>query len=90
MASQDVNEKLKQLHTELGQTETTDEKSQAVVGDLQENIQTVLDKPPAEQPEHYESLRERLDDAALHFEVSHPALAEMIEDASSALGGIGI
>ena len=88
MDKQQLNAHLEQLHTDLNETEPTDETRDAHET-LKRGIRDVLDNPEAES-HHYDSLRERLNEALLRFEVSHPLLFASTQRALDALNEMGI
>lgn len=88
MDRQRLNEQLEQLHTDLDQTEPSDE-TRAAHENLKRGIRDAIDNPETE-PHHYDSLRERLNEALLRFEVSHPLLFASTQRALDALNEMGI
>ena len=88
MDKQQLNQHLENLHSELEQTEPTEEAREAHQN-LRQGIRDVLDNPDA-QSHHYSSLRERLNEALLRFEVSHPLLFASTQRALDALNEMGV
>lgn len=90
MDNSQLNDKLSRLNDELNQAQPANEASQAVVADLKQRIQPLVDQPELDHSHHYQSLRERLDHAAVHLQVEHPTLALAIQHVLDELAGVGI
>lgn len=86
MPKQEMNDSLKQLQDEIRRTKTDPEK-QGILDQLGDQIQYMFDEP---EGEHHHSLRERLDEAIIHFKVEHPKLGHAMEIAANSLSNIGI
>ena len=74
MPERRLRETLQQLHQELDRTDTVSAEDRALLQDLVQDIQQVLERPEEGTPEHNESLNGRLRAAAEEFEEAHPAL----------------
>ncbi len=73
MSRDDLRRTLEHLHAELGKAGAGDEPTRARLEALQSDVRHALDRSPAESP-----LRERLEDAIVEFEASHPELARRL------------
>jgi len=87
-------EKLKQslngLGREISAVEKTDEVSQAKLETLTGWVDTCLKDDAMIEPESTHSFVQDLQDAAEHFEISHPRLTEGINQVLTALSNMGI
>ena len=73
MSQEDLRRTLEQLHAELGRAGGLDDATRARLESLQSDVKRALERSPAES-----RLRERLEDAIVEFEASHPALARRL------------
>ena len=88
MPDQHLREMLEQLHAELQQAGSVDERSRDLLRNVMADIHTLLGPSAAEaQPE---SLATRLREAVDEFEESHPALTEAVGRVVDALAKMGI
>ena len=90
MDKQQLDELLKQLHAELGRTDSVDAESRDTLRKLAKDIQGLLDRTEGDQTRGYESLLDQLRVAIVQFEVSHPKLSLAIAQVINALADIGI
>ena len=88
MPDQHLREMLEQLHTELQQAGSVDERSRELLRNVMADIHTILEPSAAEA--HPESLATRLREAVDEFEESHPALTEAVGRVVDALAKMGI
>lgn len=88
MEKQRLQELLVQLHEELEQTETVDERTGEVLGELKEDISRLV-KEETDIEEDHEGLTERLGDAVGHFEQDHPKLSIAIQHILDSLARMG-
>ncbi|MCB9079867.1 MAG: DUF4404 family protein [Anaerolineaceae bacterium] len=86
MPNSDLNESLKKVQEEIGKTKT-DAERQGMLDQLNTQIQQMFDEP---EGEHHHTLRERLDEAIVHFKVEHPQLGQAMEIAVNSLSNLGI
>lgn len=86
MPNSDLNESLKRVQEEIGNTQTDPEK-QGMLDQLSAQIQQMFDEPDGE---HHHTLRERLGEAIVTFKVEHPQLGQAMEIAVNGLSNIGI
>ncbi len=88
MEKQKLQELLVQLHEELEKTDTVDERTGEVLGELKENISRLVKEETDIEDEH-EGLAERLGDAVGHFEEDHPKLTIAIQHILDSLARMG-
>ncbi|OQY97281.1 MAG: hypothetical protein B6D41_03750 [Chloroflexi bacterium UTCFX4] len=89
MTTPNLNQSLDNLNHELNQAEATD-KSQPVINDLKTQIQPLVEHPPADHSEDYQSLGERLNLALVDLDVDHPRLSAAIRVVLDELAAVGI
>jgi hypothetical protein len=73
MTQDDLRRTLEQLHAELGRAGALDPGTRQRLEALQGDVRRALDRSAGETP-----LRERLEDAIVEFEASHPELARRL------------
>ena len=73
MSQEDLRRTLEQLHAELGRAGALDPATRGRLEALQEDVRRALDRAEGEPP-----LPERLEDAIVEFEASHPELARRL------------
>ena len=83
-----LKDKLQQLHIELQQTESVDEKSKVLLEKLEKDIQQVLDRSDDES--WYGELFEKLEDEVEDLEETHPSIFTAIKNITTTLSNIGI
>lgn len=82
---------LQRIHAELRSADSGDPGTRAMVDKVSAHLAPVVEGVPGKTPSGgYATLAERLKEAAVHFETSHPELARSIEGAIDALGSYGI
>jgi predicted component of type VI protein secretion system len=89
MDKQQLHQSLEQLHADLQQAQSVDDKERELLESLARDIRELLNRSEA-STQHYRSLGERLSAALLRFELSHPALTASIAQAIDGLNRIGI
>jgi len=78
---------LEQLHKELAKSGGVDEKGQALLRRVDEDIHHLLERTEGkQQPSLVESLQETI----AHFEATHPALTAALAQALNTLSNAGI
>jgi seryl-tRNA synthetase len=87
MTEADLQEKLQELYDEIEKTDTDNPEKQATLKELQSLIQQTMDQP---EDHHKRSLRERLSDSLLEFEVEHSSLTANMETVCEYLSSLGI
>ena len=91
MANNDNSRKLlQQLHDEINKMQSLDEKSSALLRDIDGDIHDLLERSGDEPSPVHPSIIERLEDAVDHFEVTHPALTALISEVADSLSIAGI
>jgi hypothetical protein len=86
MSSDHLRELLESLRHELDRTDAVDERSRALLREVDAEIREALDRP---EP-HAESVSERLRDTIQNFEGEHPRLTEAVSRVIDALVKMGI
>ena len=90
MDQQQLREKLVQLHDELEQTQSLDEDTRRVLGDLSKDIRELLDQPGSKTDRRYGTLSGNLRANLTRFETTHPRLTDAMERAIDALVQMGV
>ena len=90
MSSEQLHEKLVQLHAELAQTQVVDDSTREILADLSHDIQELLDRPGEIEDDRYGSLAGRLRASLTKFETSHPRLTGAMDRAIDALVQMGV
>jgi predicted nucleic acid-binding Zn-ribbon protein len=90
MSKEPLRQTLEQLHDELEQTKKLDDASRAMLRDLMEDIQKLLEASDEEAAERHDSLMGRLSDAMKHFEDDHPTLVAVLGRISDSLGRLAV
>jgi hypothetical protein len=86
MTDQKLRELLEQLHNELEQTASVDEKGREMLAHLNTDIQKLLE--PSEVADR--SILKQVQDAIDHFEVEHPAITSALSQILNTLSNAGI
>lgn len=86
MSSEHLRELLESLRAELDRTESVDERSRALLREVDAEIREALERAEA-QPE---SVTERLRETVESFEGEHPQLTEAVSRVIDALVKMGI
>ena len=89
MNTDELRSHLKQLHSELCQTETVDADQRELLKDLENDIHACLNREE-NQDHHYRGLSERLDEAVAQVEVSHPRITQLMRRAIDSLSYLGV
>jgi signal transduction histidine kinase len=76
MSQEDLRRALEQMHAELGRAGALDDATRERLEALQADVGHALDRSSGESLQ--ERLRERLEDAIVEFEASHPELARRL------------
>lgn len=85
MKSDRLQQLLKELHQELGATETLDPESRSLIEKVLHDVDRIEQHP--EPPARIET---QLRDVVLRFESKHPRLATTVRQLADALGKLGI
>ena len=81
---------LEELQRTLEEPDAVDAESRQLLGELVEDIQTVLARSPEEREDSDPSLLDRLAEMARRFEKSHPSLTAAVGRVANALSNLGI
>lgn len=90
MSKKVFHQSLRELHTELKKTEFGDKGKQEFSGHLISDVQAIMEHPGETPFLHHYNLMNRLKEAALHFESSHPDLTAAVVRVTDALNKMGI
>lgn len=88
-SEESLRELLARVHERLSRTDSIDEDSRRILGDLTQDIGRALGRGESAGgaiDEH----TPRLEAMAVRFEADHPALAELLRQLTDALGKLGI
>ncbi len=88
MQKEQLKNKLQQLHIELQQTESVDEKSKILLEKLEKDIQQLLDKSDDES--WYSDLFEKFGEEIEDLEETHPSIFSAIKNITTTLSNLGI
>jgi len=81
---------LQQLHDEIHNTHTVDEKGSALLRDLEGDIRALLERSEEHTLQLHPSVVQRLENTVSHFEVTHPELTTLIAKFLASLSNAGI
>ena len=81
---------IEQLHAEIQNTHTVDKKGQELLTKLEADIQELLDRTEGNVTPVHPSTIQRLEEGLSHFEVTHPALTELLSRLLETLSNAGI
>jgi hypothetical protein len=81
---------LQQLHEEISNTQTVDEKGSQLLRDLDGDIRVLLERSEEYPVLVHPSIVQRLESALGHFEVTHPELTTLISKSVDSLSNAGI
>jgi Domain of unknown function (DUF4404) len=90
MDNNELRKHLQQLHDEIKNTKTVDEKGDKLLRDLDEDLRAFLDRPESDPSSLQPSLVQRLEGALYHFEATHPGLTTLIGKLLAFLSNSGI
>ncbi|GGX27867.1 DUF4404 family protein [Undibacterium squillarum] len=90
MPREQLKQLLGQLQNELDQTRFLDDEARAMLEELHEDIEDVLDAEKQQDDPVYATLRERLVAASARFSAQHPTLDAALREIGTMLGKIGI
>lgn len=89
MNYEELRAQLELLHGELSQTETVVAHQRELLKTLENDIQELLNREQ-NQPHHYSTLSERLNEAVVQLEASHPKITLLMRRAIDSLAYLGI
>jgi hypothetical protein len=90
MDEQNLRKSLEQLHTEIENTESVDEKSRELLRDIGSDIRELLARSDGGNVKAEQSLFERLQESISYLEVTHPTLTNTISKLMESLSNAGI
>ncbi len=88
MADKKLHQLLTQVHEQLQQQDSLDEKSQALLQQVLADVKSAA--APDTDDEISMDLSNRIEQQALEFENAHPTLAEVLRQIIDTLGRIGV
>jgi hypothetical protein len=87
----DKNRKiLQQLHDEINNIQSVDEKGAELLRDLDADIRTLLERSGEEPVRVHPGVFQRLDQVIDHFGATHPEFATLISELLTALSSAGV
>jgi hypothetical protein len=90
MDNKEFRNQLHQLHEEIKNTRTVDEKGSELLRDLEVDIRDLLERSGENLVPLHPSIVQRLEAALSHFEVTHPELTMLISKLLDSLSNAGI
>ncbi len=90
MTDQKLRRQLAQLHDAIEKADKVDEQGRRLLLDLDEHIRELLARSEDVDLRSRPGMRQGLEDALRHFEVTHPALTTALSDLLTTLSNAGI
>jgi len=90
MAKKEYRKTIQNLHDKLESVKSQDDIPTEKIEEIQGNIQDLLNRPEEEHEEMHGSMISVLEEAASHFQISHPDLTSFISTVINDLNAIGI
>jgi hypothetical protein len=90
MDNKELRKLLHQLHGEINNTRTVDEKGSELLRDLEGDIRELLERSTEDPVQLHPSIVQRLEGALNHFEVTHHDLSTLISKLLDSLSNVGI
>ena len=90
MDDQELRKLIEQLHAEIQNTHTVDEKGQELLIRLESDIHELLDRTRETGGPAHPSVIRRLEEGLDHFEATHPALTTLLSKLLESLSNAGI
>lgn len=92
MEKEKLHDMLSELHSELESIKTVDEGSRALLVNLKDDIEGLLDRssPPSGVERPSGTVRDRISAAVEQFEASHPRVTSLLSQISYVLSQMGI
>jgi ribosome-binding protein aMBF1 (putative translation factor) len=88
--NQQLREQLERLDANIKQTKSVDEAGRTILHELQQDVQDLLARSGEDSGLQQHPIAERLREGIQHFEVTHPALAGVMEEVVNMLSAMGI
>jgi hypothetical protein len=90
MEEQELRKLLEQLHNEIEQTQSVDEKGRDLLQDLGSDIRELLARSGQDNLEARPSVLKRMEDSVSYLEVTHPTLTNTLSKILESLSNAGI
>ena len=90
MDNKELRKLLHQLHDEIKNTQTVDEKGNELLRDLEGDLRALLERSEGNPVELHPSIVQWLEGALNHFEATHPDLTMLISKLLDSLSNAGI
>jgi hypothetical protein len=90
MDDHELRKLIEQLHAEIQNTHTVDEKGQKLLLHLESDIRELLDRTEGNDVPVHPSTIQRMEEGLSHFEVTHPALTMLLARILESLSNAGI
>ena len=85
-----LKEHLESLHGELINTKTVDNDTKRLLKDISEDVRVLLAHKGEYTSERHATIKERLEESARHFDISHSQLAATLRTVVHTLNNMGI
>jgi DNA polymerase I-like protein with 3'-5' exonuclease and polymerase domains len=90
MDDHELRKLIEQLHAEIQNTHTVDEKGQELLTHLEADIRELLDQAERNGMQVQPSTLQRLEEGLDHFEATHPALTTLLSNLLETLSNAGV
>jgi hypothetical protein len=90
MEDQELRKLIEQLHDEIQKTHSVDKKGQELLTHLEADIKELLAREEVTAMPVHPTTIQRMEDGLSHFEVSHPALTNLLSRLLESLSNAGI
>lgn len=90
MEPQQLQDLLRQLHSELGTVKSVDDATRELLQNLRTDIEDVMDRSQSSQEQQYPKLSQRLQNTLVELESHHPTTASVIGQIAHILSQMGI
>ena len=84
------HELLQQLHDEISNTQSIDEKGKELLRDLDGDIHALLERSDEHSTQEHPSIIQNLESTLSHFEATHPELTTLVSKLLDTLSNAGI
>ncbi|HEY5271072.1 MAG TPA: DUF4404 family protein [Anaerolineales bacterium] len=90
MDNEELRKLLQQLHDEIKNTQTVDEKGSELLRDLEGDLRALLERSEENPVQLHPSIVQRMEGALNHFEATHSDLTMLISKLLDSLSNAGI
>ena len=90
MDNKELDKLLRQVHDEIHNTQSVDEKESELLLDLEGDIRTLLNRPGNQPIQMQASMVQRLEKAINRFEVTYPELTTLISNLLDSFSSAGL